>query len=227
MTIEVPSPMPPPPTLATLGRTTAVALVVAAIILVTTVLPAEYAIDPLGTGRWLGLTEIASPTVDAVEMTRSPGAPLKPLQTGRVATYPGTFSYDVYEVRLEPFEYVEYKYQLEQDATMMFSWTATAAVTQDFHGDRATVGDGEAAEESYDKEDRQGADGAFTAPFAGIHGWFWENPNADPVTVRLTTSGFYSGAVEIRSDRTRTARAIRALDTLTAAVPPAAPVTKP
>ena len=32
------------------------------------VLPAEYGIDPLGTGRWLGLTEIASPTVTAVEI---------------------------------------------------------------------------------------------------------------------------------------------------------------
>lgn len=214
MTTELPSPMPQPASLATLGRTTAVALVVAAVILVTTVLPAEYAIDPLSTGRWLGLTEIASPMVDAVEMTRTAGAALKPVQAGRVATYPGTFSYDVYEVQLEPFEYVEYKYQLEQDATMMFSWTATAPVTQDFHGERSSAGEGEAAEESYDKQDRQGADGAFTAPFAGIHGWFWENPNADPVTVRLTTSGFYSGAVEIRSDRTRTARAVRPLDTL-------------
>jgi len=215
MSTDTQLPTPAPPSLATLGRTTAVALAVAAVILVTAVLPAEYAIDPLGTGRWLGLTEIAAPTPAPVETTRHAGAALKPVTAGRVAIYPGSYSYDVYEVTLEPFEYVEYKYQLEQDAAMVFSWTASAPVTQDFHGERAVAAAGEAAEESYDKVDREGADGTFTAPFAGIHGWYWENPNADPVTVRLTTSGFYSSAFEIRSDRTRTARTLRGPDTWT------------
>ena len=211
-----------PPSLATLGRTTLVALAVAAVILVTAVLPAEYGIDPLGTGRRLGLTDIASPPPPPVESSRKAGAALKPVETGAVAIYPGSYSYDVYEVTLEPFEYVEYKYQLEQDAAMVFSWTASAPVTQDFHGERAAAAAGEAAEESYDKVDRQGADGTFTAPFAGIHGWYWENPNADPVTVRLTTSGFYSCAFEIRSDRTRTARTLRGPDTWTPVANPAA-----
>lgn len=222
MSTDAQLPTPAPPSLATLGRTTAVALAVAAAILVTVVLPAEYGIDPLSTGRRLGLTEIASPRPAPVASTRRAGAALKPLPSGRVAIYPASYSYDVYEVTLEPFEYVEYKYQLEQDAAMVFSWTASAPVVQDFHGERAAAAAGEAAEESYDKADRQGADGTFTAPFAGIHGWYWENPNADPVTVRLTTSGFYSGAFEIRSDRTRTARTLRGPDTWTPVANPAA-----
>ena len=215
MSADTETPTPGPPSLAALGRTTAGALAVAAVILVTTVLPAEYAIDPLGTGRWLGLTEIAAPRRVPAESTRAPGAALKPVQTGQVAIYPGSYRYDVYEVTLEPFDYVEYKYQLEQGAVMLFSWTATAPVVQDFHGERATVGEGETAEESYDKQDRQGADGTFTAPFAGIHGWYWENESADPVTVRLSTSGFYSAAFEIHSDRTRTARTLLGPDTWT------------
>ena len=103
-----------------------------------------------------------------------------------------------------------------------FSWTATAPVIQDFHGERANPAAGEETEESYDKLDRQGSDGAFAAPFAGIHGWYWENPNADPVTVRLSTAGFYSGAFEIRSDRTRTARTLRGPDTWAPVATPAA-----
>lgn len=221
MSMDVQTPTLAQPSLATLGRTTAVAVVAAAVILVTLVLPAEYAIDPLGTGKALGLTDIAAPPVSPVEMTRVDGAPLKPTQTGRVGIYPASYKFDVYEVTLEPFEYVEYKYQLEQDAAMIFSWTATAPVVQDFHGERAQAAQGEAAEESYDKQDRQDADGTFTAPFAGIHGWYWENPNADPVTVRLTTAGFYAGAYEIRSDRTRTARPLRGPDAWTPAVAPA------
>jgi hypothetical protein len=222
MTTDTNANGPLAPSLATLGRTTAIALLVASVLLVTTVLPAEYGIDPVGTGRWLGLTAISSPPVAALEVSRTAGAGLKPVQEGRVAAYPASYRYDVYEVTLEPFEFVEYKYQLEQDAAMMFAWTASAPVVQDFHGERASPGEGETAEESYDKQDRRGADGAFTAPFAGIHGWYWENPNADPVTVRLTTSGFYSGAIEIRSDRTRTARTLRGPDTLAPIDAPAA-----
>lgn len=206
---------PDHPSLSTLARTTGIALVVAGVILVTAVLPAEYGIDPVGTGRWLGLTDIAAPPLDPVEMTRSGGAALKPTANGPIGDYPGQFKFDVYEVVLQPYEYVEYKYQLEQGASMAFSWTATAPVLQDFHGDReGGAADGLPAEESFDKRDRNAADGHFTAPFPGIHGWYWENAGGEPVTVRLTTAGFYAGAVEIRSDRTRNARTLRSIDTL-------------
>ena len=49
---------------------------------------------------------------------------------------------------------------------------------------------------------------------AYLHGWYWENPGSDPITIRLTSSGFYSAAVEIRSDRTRSNRDLRPLTTL-------------
>jgi len=189
---------------------------VAGVILITTVLPAEYGIDPVGTGRALGLTAIASPPLDPVEMARTEGAAMKPTPNGPLGEYPGPFKFDVYEVVLQPYEYVEYKYQLHEGAMMAYSWTASAPVLQDFHGERAAGGtEGAPAEQSFDKRDRNAADGSFIAPFAGIHGWYWENPGGEPVTVRLTTAGFYSAAVEIRSDRTRTARTLRSLDTLT------------
>lgn len=41
-----------------LFRSTLVAIVAAGAILLTVVLPAEYAIDPIGVGRWLGLTDM-------------------------------------------------------------------------------------------------------------------------------------------------------------------------
>ena len=46
------------PTTAQLLRSTVIALVAAIVILVTVVLPAEYAIDPTGAGRLLGLTKM-------------------------------------------------------------------------------------------------------------------------------------------------------------------------
>ncbi len=204
-----------PPSLQRLARTTGVALVVALAILVAFVLPAEYAIDPLGTGRWLGLTDIASPPVNPVEEMRPAGAPLKPIAKGAIGEYPADFKLDVYDVTLQPYEYVEYKYHLEQGATLLYSWKASAPLLQDLHGEReGGATDSGPAEESFDKQDRQEATGSLTAPFAGIHGWYWENPSGTPITIRLTSSGFYGSAVEIRSDRSRNPRPLKPIDVL-------------
>lgn len=190
------------------------ALVVAGALLVTIVLPAEYAIDPVGTGRWLGLTEIASPSLTPVDVVSPDGAVLVPVQNGPIGEYPAEFKLDVFEIALAPYEYVEYKYHLEQGATMLYSWTANAALIHDFHGERPGGAPDGPAEVSFDKRDRQRASGSFTAPFSGIHGWYWENPGGEPITIRLTSSGFYSSALEIRSDRTRRTGNLRPLETL-------------
>nr|WP_300975710.1 hypothetical protein [Yoonia sp.] len=47
-----------PPSSQQLLRSTLIALIAAIVILVTIVLPSEYAIDPTGVGRVLGLTEM-------------------------------------------------------------------------------------------------------------------------------------------------------------------------
>lgn len=207
------SPTAAVPSLPTLLRTTAIAVVVAGAILVAFVLPAEYGVDPSGIGRRLGLTEIAAPAVAVAELPAGSGGPLVPTAKGPVGLYPGEFKMDVYEVVLAPYEYVEYKYRLEKDAAMLFSWTATAPLKHDMHGERAAGSEGP-PEETFDKEDRRQASGTLYAPFAGIHGWYWENPGAEPITIRLTTAGYYSSAVEIRSDRTRRTRTLRSIGTL-------------
>ena len=108
------------PSIATLLRTTAIALVVAMILLIAFVLPAEYAIDPLGTGRRLGLTEIASPSATPVEDAAPQGAAMAPVRNGPIGAYPSEFKLDVFEIELAPYQYVEYKYRLEKDATMLY-----------------------------------------------------------------------------------------------------------
>jgi hypothetical protein len=206
----------PAPSLATLARTTAIALVVAGILLVTIVLPAEYGIDPLGTGARLGLTAIANPPVAVLEMPDTAGAALAPKQIGPIGDYPREFKLDTFEVELGPYDYLEYKYTMEKGATMVYSWTASSAVRHDMHGEHPADGGGEPVAESFDKTDRRQAQGSFTAPFAGIHGWFWENPAGDRIKIRLTTAGFYSGAIEIRSDRTRHPRTLHTPDVVPA-----------
>lgn len=208
---------PAAPSLATLAKTTILALLAASVILITVVLPAEYAIDPIGTGRLLGLTQIAAPPVVASDMPKTEGASMVPTHTGPIGEYPGEFKLDVFELELAPYEFVEYKYRLEKGATMIYSWTAAAGVLHDFHGERMPGATDGPAEESFDKQNRRGSSASYTAPFTGIHGWYWENPSSEPIQIRLTSAGFYTSAVEIRSDRTRRTPALRSPGSLSPA----------
>jgi hypothetical protein len=190
----------PAPSLATLGKTTLVAAVVAALLLVAFVLPAEYGIDPLGTGKRLGLTAIASPPEEPVQAVDDTALALKA---------------DTYEIVLGPRESIEYKYRLRKGASMAYAWTATAPVVVDFHGEgTGLLTDGAPSSQSYEKQNGRIATGSFAAPFTGIHGWYWENSGNEPVTVRVTSAGFFTNAVEIRSNGTRRSRDVRTLDDL-------------
>lgn len=166
-------------------RATILAIVVALVILVTTVLPAEYGIDPLGTGRALGLTAL----FDAGEGTAAP-RPTGPPPA------PATFRDDVYTVELRPFDSVEYKYRLEQGGSLVYVWQATDKVEFEFHGEP----DGAPAKyfDSYSKGEDHSASGGFIAAKAGVHGWYWKNPGAGRVTVTLKATGFFSSATEYR-----------------------------
>lgn len=190
----------PLPSTRMLATTTVVALLVAVVILITTVLPAEYGIDPLGTGEALGLTAIANPV--AVEATAAPeGATgLKPVANGPMAQYSAGYKIDNVTFTLGPYEYVEYKYRLEEGAQMQFSWTASAPVVHDLHGELNADPN---AVTSFDKSNRKEAHAVFTAPFPGLHGWYWENPGGETVTVTLKSAGFYASAIEFRSDKTK------------------------
>lgn len=195
-----------------LWKAIAAAFVVASAVLVAVVLPAEYGVDPLGTGRAFGLTALSAPAL--APLPPPEGDALAPVPLGAVALYPGEYKFDSRAIVLGPYEYVEFKYHLARDATMLFSWTASGDVVHDFHGDpEGATAD---AAQSYDTAPRRRADGSFVAPFTGIHGWYWENPGADTITVRLHTAGFYTGAHQFRYDGTRQTRDVRALDTLTA-----------
>ena len=116
-------------------------------------------------------------------------------------------SVDVAEIEIAPYDYVEYKYRLAQTATMLYAWEATLPVIADFHGapDGASTG----GEVSIERQTKRRASGTLTAAFSGMHGWYWENPGNTPIRVKLTTAGFYTSAVEYRSNRTRQMHEVR------------------
>jgi hypothetical protein len=181
----------PVPLKGTLAKATAVALVVAAVILVTIVLPAEYGIDPLGAGAATGL----------IGLSQTQPPPIVASESGPVRPQPTDYKVDTRQFSLEPYGgYVEYKYELEPGATMLYTWTATGVVNFDFHTEPAGLPP--SASDSFERGTANEGRGSYTAPYAGIHGWFWENDEEEVVTVTVTTAGFYSAAKEFRDDGT-------------------------
>jgi len=171
-------------------RATVLAAVAASVILVTVVLPAEYGLDPLGTGRMLGLTRLADPAVASSPSTPPAGPVSRPgLRT------------DEFEIELRPFEGVEYKYRLEAGAALVYEWIASTAVEYDFHGE--PDGSRPRDAESYEKGTATDARGTFTAAKPGIHGWFWKNRGTGRVKVTLRTAGFYSKSITFHDGERR------------------------
>lgn len=174
-------------------KATAGAALVAAVILVTAILPAEYGIDPLGTGDALGLTAMSgTETADAADAP--PASDSTVGASSATTTVP--LADDTYRVELRPFEGVEYKYRLEQGAALVYSWEASAEIEFEFHGEP----DGAPKDyfDSYAKGAGTAARGTFTATKPGIHGWYWKNHGAGRVTVTLRSAGFYASSTEYR-----------------------------
>ena len=165
-----------------LGVATGVALLGASLVLVTLVLPAEYGMDPLGTGAALGLAALAEPGSNTLSSQEE------------------AYSVNSVEFVLGPFESVEYKYRIEEGGSMLYSWEATGTLLFDMHSEPDGAPEGYA--ETFAKERTDGDNGTYIAPFSGIHGWFWENRGTEDVTLKLVSAGFYSGATEFRGGGT-------------------------
>jgi hypothetical protein len=154
------------------------ALLLALVLLLTVVLPAEYGWDPLGTGVELNLLGLAGE------------------ESSSLQEQPELWREDRIEFQLAPFEAVEYKYRLAADATILFQWWADGEVLYDMHAEPDGAPPGYA--QSFSKKRDISSGGSYTAPFSGIHGWYWQNRGQQDITVTLQTSGFYREAVELR-----------------------------
>jgi hypothetical protein len=171
-------------------KATVIALAVALVILFTTVLPAEYGIDPLKTGALLGLTGLSK----AAETSTAGRA--TPAVAGIYTAQPRIYKVDTEDLALRPGDGVEIKYHMQKGAAMVYAWKADGKVQFEFHGepDQKPRPD---YFESYELDNKIGQDhsfGSFTAPTTGIHGWFWENKGKKEVQIHLTTAGFFDSA---------------------------------
>ncbi|MBL6904397.1 hypothetical protein OAM75_05725 [Gammaproteobacteria bacterium] len=166
-----------PPSTKNILIASAVSFVVALVVLFSFILPAEFGSDLLGTGELFGLNVLGleeNPFEEQLEVHKS----------------------DYVEFILGPFESVEYKYLLDMDASMLFSWVADGELYYDMHAEPAGLGEDYA--ESFEQGTGVSRMGSFHAPFTGIHGWFWENRGSQTITLQLYSSGFYVNSTVFR-----------------------------
>jgi hypothetical protein len=208
---------------------TGFALLAAGVVLVAFVLPAEYGIDPLGTGRALHLSDLAKateqpqkaaavePAASTAEVKTEPvslNPVLVPSPTGDAPTVKDAFipqrnhfQFDSREITLARGEGMEIKYNMRKGAGLVYSWTASATLFYEFHGEpdlKPAGKQGTDYYESYDLDDKKGkteAHGTFLAPSTGIHGWFWENKSDKEVTLKLVSAGFYDWISQNRKEK--------------------------
>lgn len=204
------------PSARTLIRSTLIAAVVATVLLLTIVLPAEYAIDPTGIGRLLGLAEMGEIKVTLEQEARAdanraptavapcpPAAPVTaavppPLSSGSAASpaspVASTALTHATRVTLKPGEGKEVKLKMRSGARVTFSWvTDVGVVNYDTHGD-----DAQGTYYGYGKgKGARTQKGELVAAVDGMHGWFWRNRTTEVVTITLETNGDYQELKEM------------------------------
>lgn len=164
--------------LSSLIKALAFASILAIVILITAVLPAEYGIDPLGLGKKMGLTALAAPAEETNKaiMADCEGA--------------GSIREDVVKLLVPAHSGLEYKFYLEKNAALTYSWKTDAGQMYfDFHGE--PKGDTTGYFKSYKEETSSQDEGSKNMPFAGSHGWYWKNESNSSITVYLETKGEY------------------------------------
>lgn len=200
-----------------LVRSTILAAVSAAVLLVAVVLPAEYGIDPTGIGRVLRMTDMgdikqqlaAEAAADAAAAATAAPAPASASakaagptlgMASANASQPTAPAASKVQWRdetpftLTPGEGIEIKLKMAAGGKVPYSWVVEGgSVNFDTHGDAP----GKSV--SYEKGRGVSSDeGVLTAEFTGNHGWFWRNRGQADVKVILRTRGDYTDITKVK-----------------------------
>ena len=199
-------------------RSTILAAIVAIVLLMTVVLPAEYGIDPTGVGRVLRLTEmgeikqqlateaaadapgtapaVPQPTTGSASNIKD-SATAAPAPAAQVVAAPKAPTQtdaaqvvwrDEIPFTLTPGEGTEIKLKMVEGAKAQYAWEVEGGVVN-----FDTHADGSGKSISYEKGRAVSSDtGVLQAAFTGNHGWYWRNRGQSDVKLTLRTRGDYT-----------------------------------
>ncbi|WP_016988005.1 hypothetical protein [Flavobacterium sp. ACAM 123] len=186
------------------------ALFLSILILISAVLPAEYGIDPTGTGKLFGFNKLhisedtknllesrIQKTYPLIKMEKAGSGPevKRPLEADNPATKKQFAEReDTIEVIVPAGKGIEYKIYMLKYGKMKYEWsTDKGTVYLDFHGEvKQEKPANDTYFESYTLAYSNNMVGTFLAPYEGKHGWFFRNEGDKDITVTLKLKGQYS-----------------------------------
>ena len=198
------------PSVGKLIKSTILAILIAAVILITVVLPAEYGIDPTGVGSLIGLTRMGeikaslaqeaaaegvekSAEVLASAEVSKPEAPT--ISEASTAIADDHKQSKEFSFSLSPNEGTEIKLTMAKGNQVNFEWwTDGGRANFDAHADSKAL---QIKYHNYEKGAEERAEGVLEAAFDGNHGWFWRNRTTAPMTISLKVSGEYTDVVRM------------------------------
>jgi len=100
------------------------------------------------------------------------------------------FSGDRVSLTLNPNQGLEYKFEMQPDATLRYRWDSSAPVYWDLHAEE----DGKEPEDftRLAEGTSAGESGTITASVLGRYGWYYQNRGDAPLTITLETTGDYA-----------------------------------
>lgn len=190
-------------------KSTISAAVVAAVLLITTVLPAEYGIDPTGIGQVIGLKKMGEIKVSleqeasaaVIEEIPKPAVEInkieQPVEVAVAAVEPvqqkteKQIAKETFSVTLKPNQAAEVKTKMRKNELVNYKWSTDGGCANfDVHGDSKKLN---IRYHNYEKGSKEVKEGTITAAFDGSHGWFWRNRTSKTLTIVLKVSGDFEG----------------------------------
>ena len=182
---------------ARIWKSTAAALLVAAILLALVIWPDRRGPEtaPAGPVQTPG-TEAQPGSAGGDELDAIISGNIRNADPGAHQGYATPFRSEVFRIELASLEEVEFKAHMRPGDTFVYSWNSAEPLYVDAHGEPYTYPQ-EPAQRYEEQDEISAAHGRLTATFPGMHGWFWLNTSEAPVVIELTVAGFYERFEEV------------------------------
>ncbi len=184
------------------------AFIIGMIVLIIAVLPAEYGIDPFGTGKLFGFSKLYKKEVKTntspksilnfkkitLQDIGSNSTIIKPIEANNPVSEEQLLKReDSIHIVVPAKKGIEYKVKMLKYGSVNYEWSTTKGILYtDFHGEvKQDNPPADVFYESYTVAYSNNMAGTFTAPFEGKHGWYFKNSTDKDIVVIIKLIGHY------------------------------------
>jgi hypothetical protein len=186
-----------------------IAFIIGAVVLITSVLPAEYGLDPLGTGELFGFSKLHQGDKQIENITPNSSLNFEKIKMEKLGSSPNTpkpveadnpppeIQYskreDIITVVVPSEKGIEYKFKSLKYGSIKYEWATDKGIVYiDFHGEvKQDNPPKNVFYESYTLAYSNNMAGTLTAPFEGKHGWYFRNETKEDIVVTIKLNGHY------------------------------------